>query len=285
MDFLTRFQGRTNLIPKKGIDHLMTEPSTPIAKLVVECIEETPQVFLKPRQMGAIKSHRSTSNPKGPQAMNASRGSITPLNQAMVGSHPNQIGHQNSQTRLQTDPMFIDQEGHMPMGHQPYYKSQSNLLQKNKEMTPRKNMLLSSHSSAYMMPKEPMSASVTPSYSLNSTKTNSMLITTNISVPNQSYMKADETPSSRFKMNNSMMSRSVDPYTPKYSYAEAQNNKAQENRISLMNTFERQEKVLHKYRQSLFSEGAFPNPGRMNQSKGYLPLSPKHEFLQHYPPF
>lgn len=45
MDFLTRFQGRTNLIPKKGIDHLMTEPSTPIEKLVVESIEETPQVF------------------------------------------------------------------------------------------------------------------------------------------------------------------------------------------------------------------------------------------------
>jgi len=238
--------------------------------------------------MGSIQTHRSISNPKGPKVMHASRGSITPLSKTMAGAHPNQIGHQNSQVRIQTDPQFFDQEGHMPMGQQPYYKAQSNLLLKSKDATPRKNILLSSHSSAYMIPKEPMSASVTPSYSLNSTKSGGMLITTNISVPNQSYMKADETPSSRFKMNNFMLSKSVDP-SHKYSYAEAQNNKAQENRISHMGTFERQEKVLHKYRQSLFSEGAFPNHGRMNQSKGYLPLmmlSPKQEFVpHHYPPY
>lgn len=238
--------------------------------------------------MGSIKSHRSISNPKGPQVMHASRGSITPLSQTMAGHHPNQIDHQNPQVRLPTDPQFFDQEGHMPMAPQSYYKAQSNLLLKSKDATPRKNILLSSHSSTYMIPKEPMSASMTPNYSLNSTKSGGMLITTNISVPNQSYIKADETPSSRFRMNNSMLSKSVDPHVHKYSYAEAQSNKAQENRISHMNTFERQEKVLHKYRQSLFSEGAFPNQGRMSQSKGYLPLmlSPKQEFLQHhYPPY
>lgn len=293
MDFLTRFQGRTNLVPKKGIDQLMTEPSTPIEKLIVESVGENPQVFVKPRQMGSIKSHRSVSNPKGPQSTQMPRDSIQQFSRTVAVSHPNQIGHQNHQLRIQTDPMF---HGHdTPMGMTPHgsYKNVSNLLQRT-AMSPKKQKMMTSQST-YMTPKEVHSATVTPAYSLNSTKSGSMLLKTNISVPNQSYMKMDETPSSRFKLNNSMMTnRTCDPHVHKHSlneafkYSEAQNSKTQENRISLMNTFERQEKVLNKYRQGLFSEGSLGHQPRMSQSKGYLPLalSPKHEFLhtqQHYP--
>lgn len=290
MDFLTRFQGRTNMIPKKGLDQLMTEPSTPIEKLVVESIEENPQVFVKPRQMGSIKSHRSVSNPKGPQTTHMPRESLTQFSRTVALPHPNQIGHRDSQLRLQTDPMFLEQEPHMNlMTPQAYLKNHSNLLQRTTNLSPKKQKLITSQST-YMPPKEHHSASVTPNYSLNSTKTNSLLVKTNIVVPNQSYLKADETPSSRFKLSNSMVNRTIDPNVHKHSlnealkYSEVQNSKTQENRISLMNTFERQEKVLNKYRQGLFSEGAFHQP-RMSQSKGYLPLalmSPKQELIQHH---
>jgi len=296
MDFLTRFQGRTNLVPKKGIDHLMTEPSTPIEKLIVESVDANPQVFVKPRQMGGIKSHRSVSNPKGPQSTQIPRESIQQFSRTVAVSHPNQIGQQNHQLRIQTDPMFHAHESQMSMTPHGSYKNVSNLLQRTGNMSPKKQKMMTSHST-YMTPKEVQSATVTPAYSLNSTKTNSMLLKTNIVVPNQSYLKVDETPSSRFKLNNSMMTnRTIDPHVHKHSlneafkYSEAQNSKTQENRISLMNTFERQEKVLNKYRQGLFSEGAMSSQPRMSQSKGYLPLalSPKHEFLhmqQHYPPY
>jgi len=43
MDFLTRFQGRTNFVTKEGITSVMTDSSCPIDKLTPQPLVETPR--------------------------------------------------------------------------------------------------------------------------------------------------------------------------------------------------------------------------------------------------
>jgi len=248
MDFLTRFQGRTNFVTKEGITSVMTDSSCPIDKLTSQPLVETPRPIRKSKTVSKQPTPRA-SNDRREQLL----ASFSP--KAQTNQFPLQLTKKQSsppQLKLQTDMNYFDAKERGPkLTPHGYYTPQHRFYQ-----------------------NEPYSADkVSFTQQIESYNMNSLLLGRNNNTGyTQKNMKPSESPFMGLKTTNYSMNHGISQ-SPRESMKNNESSyfEAPESRIARMGFVERQEKVLNKYRPKLYSEGDIFAQVRSSQSQAHLP--------------